>query len=65
VATNAWWWWTLFGDIAPTAEASFAKISTTLRGLLNEMLDRVARTGGSPRAAAQAMANERAAELPR
>ncbi|MGN9914365.1 Glu/Leu/Phe/Val family dehydrogenase [Phytohabitans sp. LJ34] len=65
LATNAWWWWTLFGDIAPTAEASFAKISTTLRGLLNEMLDRAARAGGSPRAAALAMANERAAELPR
>jgi len=64
VATNAWWWWTLFGDIAPTAEASFAKISTTLRGLLNEMLDRAARAGGSPRAAALAMASERAAELP-
>jgi glutamate dehydrogenase (NAD(P)+) len=65
VATNAWWWWTLFGDIAPTAEASFTKISTTLRGLLNEMLDRAARAGGSPRAAALAMASERAAELPR
>jgi glutamate dehydrogenase (NAD(P)+) len=65
VATNAWWWWVLFGDIAPTAEASFGKISTTLRGLLHEMLDRAARTGGSPRAAALAMANERAAELPR
>ncbi|BCB82591.1 glutamate dehydrogenase [Phytohabitans flavus] len=65
VATNAWWWWTLFGDIAPTAEAAFAKISTTLRALLHEMLDRAAGTGGSPRAAALAMANERAAELPR
>lgn len=65
VATNAWWWWTLFGDIAPTAEAAFGRISTTLRGLLHEMLDRAARTGGSPRAAALAMANERAAELPR
>ncbi|MFC0531000.1 Glu/Leu/Phe/Val family dehydrogenase [Phytohabitans kaempferiae] len=65
VATNAWWWWTLFGDIAPTAEAAFAKISTTLRGLLHEMLDRAARTGGSPRAAALVMANERAAELGR
>ncbi|WP_218578877.1 Glu/Leu/Phe/Val family dehydrogenase [Phytohabitans houttuyneae] len=65
VATNAWWWWTLFGDIAPTADAAFGKISTTLCGLLHEMLDRAAGTGGSPRAAALAMANERAAELPR
>jgi len=65
VATNAWWWWTLFGDIAPTAEAAFARISMTLRGLLNEMLDRAARGGGSPRSAGLAMAHERAAELPR
>jgi glutamate dehydrogenase (NAD(P)+) len=65
VATNAWWWWTLFGDIAPTADAAFGKISTTLRGLLHEMLDRATETGGSPRTAALAMANERAAELSR
>lgn len=61
VATNAWWWWTLFGDIAPTAGAAFTKISTTLRGLVTEMLDRAMRTGEPPRAAALAMAHERAA----
>jgi glutamate dehydrogenase (NAD(P)+) len=25
VATNAWWWWTLFGDIEPAADAAFAR----------------------------------------
>jgi glutamate dehydrogenase (NAD(P)+) len=61
VATNAWWWWTLFGDIPPTADAAFRKISTTLRGLVVEMLERAAPPAGAPRAAALAMAQERAA----
>ncbi|MER6945127.1 Glu/Leu/Phe/Val dehydrogenase dimerization domain-containing protein [Nonomuraea sp. NPDC000554] len=34
VMTNAWWWWVVFGDIEPTPEAAFAKISTTMRGLV-------------------------------
>ncbi|MEJ3743674.1 Glu/Leu/Phe/Val dehydrogenase dimerization domain-containing protein [Actinomycetes bacterium KLBMP 9797] len=59
VATNAWWWWTLFGDIPPTADAAFRKISTTLRALVAEVLDRAARASHSPRAAALAMAEER------
>ncbi|MCW6008548.1 hypothetical protein K1W54_28990, partial [Micromonospora sp. CPCC 205371] len=60
-ATDAWWWWTLFGDIPPTADAAFRKISTTLRGLVVEMLERAAPPAGAPRAAALAMAQERAA----
>ncbi|RZU75485.1 glutamate dehydrogenase (NAD(P)+) [Micromonospora kangleipakensis] len=60
VATNAWWWWTLFGDIEPTAQASFAKISTVLRGLVAEMLDRAGSAGVTPRTAALAMSAERA-----
>jgi glutamate dehydrogenase (NAD(P)+) len=63
VATNAWWWWTLFGDIEPTAPAAFGKISTVLRGLVGEVFDRCERRGGTPREAATAMAHERAAEL--
>lgn len=60
VATNAWWWWTLFGDIEPTAQASFEKISTTMRGLINEMFDRADVAGVTPRTAALAMSAERA-----
>ncbi|WP_213452425.1 Glu/Leu/Phe/Val family dehydrogenase [Rhizomonospora bruguierae] len=60
VATNAWWWWTLFGDIEPTAPAAFGKISTVLRGLVDEVFDRRERDGGTPRDAALAMASERA-----
>jgi glutamate dehydrogenase (NAD(P)+) len=61
VATNAWWWWTLFGDISPTAEAAFDKISTVLGGLTREVLRRAAAAGTTPRAAALAIAAERAA----
>jgi glutamate dehydrogenase (NAD(P)+) len=38
-ATNAWWWWVVFGDIEPTAEASFARISTTMRRLVATVVD--------------------------
>ena len=34
VATNAWWWWTLFGDTEPAADAAFAKIASTLGSLV-------------------------------
>ncbi len=36
LATNAWWWWTLFGDIAPTPAASFAQIDTVIGALVQE-----------------------------
>ncbi len=42
VATNAWWWWTLFGDITADADDAFGKISTTLRGLVDAAFDRAA-----------------------
>ncbi len=29
-ATNAWWWWTLFGDVEPTVESAFAMIDREL-----------------------------------
>jgi len=60
VATNAWWWWTLFGDISPTAEAAFAKISSVLGGLTREVLARAAAGGVTPRAAALDIAARRA-----
>ena len=63
VATNAWWWWTLFGDIAPERDAAFAKIASRMRRLVDEMLDRAAADGILPRAAATAMADENLARL--
>ncbi len=63
VATNAWWWWTLFGDIEPAAEPAFRKISATLTSLVTELFDRSERDRMCPREAAIAMSNERAAQL--
>ena len=61
VATNAWWWWTLFGDISPTAQAAFDKISTVLTGLTRDVLDQAAAQRITPRAAAHAIAAARVA----
>jgi len=60
LATNAWWWWTLFGDIEPTLEDAFAMIDGTISGLVHEAFDRSA-PGERLRAAAIKMADERAA----
>ncbi|WP_034593993.1 Glu/Leu/Phe/Val dehydrogenase dimerization domain-containing protein [Hamadaea tsunoensis] len=57
VATNAWWWWTLFGDIEPTEAAAFAKIAAVLGGLTDAVLQRSAAAGGTPRAAALEIAS--------
>lgn len=37
--TNAWWWWIVFGDIAPTEESSFAKIDKVMHGLVARVAD--------------------------
>jgi glutamate dehydrogenase (NAD(P)+) len=58
LATNAWWWWTLFGDIPPERDAALAKISSTMRRLVGELLDRSETAGILPREAATAMAEE-------
>jgi glutamate dehydrogenase (NAD(P)+) len=63
VATNAWWWWTLFGDIEPAADAAFAKIASTLGSLVTEVLATAARQQVRPRSVAVAMSTARAAEL--
>jgi glutamate dehydrogenase (NAD(P)+) len=53
-ATNAWWWWTLFGDIEPTAESAYEKIRQQMHNLVAATLER----GDTPRAAALALAAE-------
>ncbi|MCP2259046.1 glutamate dehydrogenase (NAD(P)+) [Streptoalloteichus tenebrarius] len=51
-AANCWWWWTLFGDVEPTAESAFARIAETLGGLVDRVLTDAAARGVSPRRAA-------------
>ncbi|MFF9087823.1 Glu/Leu/Phe/Val dehydrogenase dimerization domain-containing protein [Streptomyces sp. NPDC014991] len=57
--TNAWWWWTLFGDIGADAEEAFAYIRRSMRALVGLTLDRASADGTTPRAAAHALAADR------
>ncbi len=58
VATNAWWWWTLFGDIPAERDAALAKVAATQRRLVGELLGRADASGILPRAAAESIAAE-------
>ncbi|MET4921078.1 Glu/Leu/Phe/Val dehydrogenase dimerization domain-containing protein [Streptomyces sp. PSRA5] len=54
--TNAWWWWTLFGDIGPDADEAFAHTRRSMRALTELMLERAEAGRTTPRAAAHAIA---------
>ncbi|MFF3333092.1 Glu/Leu/Phe/Val dehydrogenase dimerization domain-containing protein [Streptomyces sp. NPDC002888] len=57
--TNAWWWWTLFGDIGPDADEAFAYTRRSMRALVDLMLARAQADGTTPRAAAHTIAEDR------
>ncbi|MFF4394667.1 Glu/Leu/Phe/Val dehydrogenase dimerization domain-containing protein [Streptomyces sp. NPDC001480] len=57
--TNAWWWWTLFGDVGPDAEEAFAYTRRSMRALIDLMLARAEADGTTPRAAAHALVADR------
>ncbi|MFD3582387.1 Glu/Leu/Phe/Val dehydrogenase dimerization domain-containing protein [Streptomyces sp. NPDC058683] len=57
--TNAWWWWTLFGDIGPDADEAFAHTRRSMRALVELMLDRAESDGTTPRAASHALVGDR------
>ncbi|MEV8598331.1 Glu/Leu/Phe/Val dehydrogenase dimerization domain-containing protein [Streptomyces griseoviridis] len=57
--TNAWWWWTLFGDIGPDAEQAFAHTRRAMRTLVDRTLTRAESDGTTPRAAAHALVADR------
>ncbi|WP_406396017.1 glutamate dehydrogenase [Streptomyces sp. NBC_00882] len=57
--TNAWWWWTLFGDIGADANEAFAHIRRSMRALVEQLLARAESDGISPRAAAHALVANR------
>ncbi|MFD7319801.1 Glu/Leu/Phe/Val dehydrogenase dimerization domain-containing protein [Streptomyces sp. NPDC059875] len=61
--TNAWWWWTLFGDIGADAGEAFAHTRRAMRSLVGRMLDRAEADGSTPRAAAHALVEERLPEI--
>ncbi|MFF7712982.1 Glu/Leu/Phe/Val dehydrogenase dimerization domain-containing protein [Streptomyces sp. NPDC007988] len=60
--TNAWWWWTLFGDIGADAEEAFTHTRRSMRALVDRILTRAEEDGTTPRAAAHAIVADR---LPR
>ncbi|MFI6876986.1 Glu/Leu/Phe/Val dehydrogenase dimerization domain-containing protein [Streptomyces sp. NPDC050400] len=57
--TNAWWWWTLFGDIGADADEAFAYTRRSMRALIDQMLARAESDGTTPRAAAHAIVADR------
>ncbi|MGW7051514.1 Glu/Leu/Phe/Val dehydrogenase dimerization domain-containing protein [Streptomyces sp. NPDC054887] len=57
--TNAWWWWTLFGDIGADADEAFAYTRRSMRALVDRMLTRADADGTTPRAAAHAIVADR------
>lgn len=57
--TNAWWWWTLFGDVEADADQAFARVRSAMRALTSAVLDRAEADGVLPRAAAHALVAER------
>jgi glutamate dehydrogenase (NAD(P)+) len=61
--TNAWWWWTLFGDIEADADEAFTHVRRAMRSLVGRMLDRAEAEGSTPRAAAHALVEERLPEI--
>jgi glutamate dehydrogenase (NAD(P)+) len=63
VMTNAWWWWVVFGDVAPTAESSYAKIDTTMRRLVETVTAAAEQSGRTLRECAQELADRNSASV--
>ncbi|MEV8021791.1 Glu/Leu/Phe/Val dehydrogenase dimerization domain-containing protein [Streptomyces sp. NPDC086554] len=61
--TNAWWWWTLFGDIGADPDEAFAHIRRSMRTLVEWTLGRAEADGTTPRAAAHALVADRLPEI--
>ncbi|MFJ1680387.1 Glu/Leu/Phe/Val dehydrogenase dimerization domain-containing protein [Streptomyces sp. NPDC088251] len=57
--TNAWWWWTLFGDIGADADEAFGHTRRAMRALIDLVLARAETDGCTPRAAAHAIVADR------
>ncbi|MFD5256926.1 Glu/Leu/Phe/Val dehydrogenase dimerization domain-containing protein [Streptomyces bobili] len=57
--TNAWWWWTLFGDIGADADEAFAYTRRSMRALMERVLTRAQGDATTPRRAAHAIADQR------
>lgn len=62
-ATNAWWWWTIFGDVAADAAEASNLVRTSMTRLVTAMLDQADTDGVTPRAAAQSVVEQNIAAI--
>ncbi|MGH3360407.1 MAG: Glu/Leu/Phe/Val dehydrogenase dimerization domain-containing protein [Nocardioidaceae bacterium] len=62
-ATNAWWWWTLFGDVAADVDEAFAKTRTEMRSIVNDVLADSSRSGSTLRESARTIVADRLAAI--
>ncbi|MFJ6418537.1 Glu/Leu/Phe/Val dehydrogenase dimerization domain-containing protein [Paeniglutamicibacter sp. NPDC091659] len=58
-ATNAWWWWTLFGDIEADLGQSENKIRSEMSRIVTDMFGRAAADGVTLRDAARAFTQDK------
>ncbi|MFE4369528.1 Glu/Leu/Phe/Val dehydrogenase dimerization domain-containing protein [Streptomyces sp. NPDC056835] len=62
-ATNAWWWWTLFGDIGADSAQAHAKVREAMRRLTTDMLSDAEKHGVTPREAALGVVDRKIAHI--
>jgi glutamate dehydrogenase (NAD(P)+) len=62
-ATNAWWWWTLFGDVEADAGQAEAKVRSSMRGIVADLLTEADRSGMTPRQAALRVVERKSEEI--
>jgi glutamate dehydrogenase (NAD(P)+) len=60
-ATNAWWWWTLFGDIGADTDEAFSKVRSEMSRIVNAVFDRATTDGVTPREAARVITEDQLA----
>ncbi|WP_406054341.1 Glu/Leu/Phe/Val dehydrogenase dimerization domain-containing protein [Kribbella sp. NBC_00889] len=64
-ATNAWWWWTLFGDIGADAVQAAHKVRDAMRTIVTDLLTTADRDRITPRAAALQVVDRKLTEIER
>ncbi|WP_432846446.1 Glu/Leu/Phe/Val dehydrogenase dimerization domain-containing protein [Amycolatopsis sp. CA-161197] len=62
-ATNAWWWWTLFGDLDADAQEAETKVRESMDRIVTDLLAQAHAV--SPRAGAQQVVDRKLAEIER
>jgi glutamate dehydrogenase (NAD(P)+) len=64
-ATNAWWWWTLFGDIDADAVQAEKKVRDAMRTIVTDLLTTADTDRITPRAAALQVVDRKLVEIDR